>query len=178
MEDLRHGVVRQTPAQQCGDLLLRDRDGSWTYQYAATVDDLAQGVTLVVRGDDLLTSTGRQVQLARLLGRRTPPRFFHHPLLMKSALQKLSKADQDTSLQSLRVAGLTPAAVIAEAMRAALGGVAWRTLTAEQAGTLVAEAFPDAVAAIARHASPMITPSLRFPVRSILSKSGRCVCAT
>ena len=154
VEDLRHGVVRQTPAEQCGDLLLRDRDGSWTYQYAVTVDDLAQGVTLVVRGDDLLTSTGRQVQLARLLGRRTPPRFFHHPLVMKSALQKLSKADQDTSLQSLRAAGLTPEAVIAEALHAVLGGVRWRTLTAAQAGTLVAEAFPDAVAEVTRHAPP------------------------
>src|SRR5690242_5067310 len=52
--DLRHGPQEQRPYQECGDLLVRDRDGNWTYQFAATVDDLVQGVTLVIRGDDLL----------------------------------------------------------------------------------------------------------------------------
>ena len=47
----------------------------------------------MIRGDDLLDSTGRQIQLARLLGRARPPIFLHHPLIMKSATQKLSKAD-------------------------------------------------------------------------------------
>jgi len=67
--DLRHGPQAQQPSAQCGDLLVKDRDGNWTYQFAATVDDFVQGVTLVIRGDDLLASTGRQIQLARLLGR-------------------------------------------------------------------------------------------------------------
>ena len=67
--DLRHGPQEQRPSEQCGDLLIRDRDGNWTYQFAATVDDYVQGVTHVIRGDDLLASTGRQMQLARLLGR-------------------------------------------------------------------------------------------------------------
>lgn len=48
-DDLRHGRVSQGPDEQCGDLLLRDRDGNWTYQFAATVDDWLQGVTLVIR---------------------------------------------------------------------------------------------------------------------------------
>ena len=82
--DLRHGPQEQQPSEQCGDLLVRDREGNWTYQFAATVDDYVQGVTQVIRGDDLLESTGRQLQLARLLGRREPPQFFHHPLIMKS----------------------------------------------------------------------------------------------
>ncbi len=69
--DLRLGPQEQRPSEQCGDLLVRDRDGNWTYQFAATVDDYVQGVTLVIRGVDLLASTGRQIQLARLLGRRS-----------------------------------------------------------------------------------------------------------
>jgi glutamyl/glutaminyl-tRNA synthetase len=114
-DDLRHGKQAQCPAQQCGDLLVRDRDGNWTYQFAVVVDDLMQDVSVVIRGDDLLPSTGRQIQLARLLGRGVPPRFLHHPLIMKSATQKLSKADRDTSVRDLRASGLSPAQVIARA---------------------------------------------------------------
>ena len=68
-EDLALGAQEQSPADQCGDFLLRDRLGNWTYQFAVTVDDFDQDVTLVVRGEDLLGSTGRQVRLARLIGR-------------------------------------------------------------------------------------------------------------
>jgi glutamyl-tRNA synthetase/glutamyl-Q tRNA(Asp) synthetase len=118
-DDLRHGAQEQRPHQQCGDLLVRDRDGNWTYQFAATVDDLVQGVTLVIRGDDLLASTGRQIQLARLLGRAEPPEFLHHPLIMKSPQQKLSKSDRDTGIRALRAAGWTPAQVIAHALHLA-----------------------------------------------------------
>jgi glutamyl-Q tRNA(Asp) synthetase len=113
--DLRHGPQEQCPAEQCGDLLVKDRDGNWTYQFAATVDDHAQGVTLVVRGDDLLASTGRQLQLARLLGRTSPPRFLHHALIMKDAVHKLSKSDGDTGVRELRAAGWTAPAVIGQA---------------------------------------------------------------
>lgn len=113
--DLRHGSQEQRPSEQCGDLLIRDRDGNWTYQFAATVDDFVQGVTLVIRGDDLLSSTGRQIQLARLLGRDDPPRFLHHPLIMKSPEQKLSKSDGDTGISALRGRGWTPARVIGHA---------------------------------------------------------------
>jgi glutamyl/glutaminyl-tRNA synthetase len=114
--DLRHGLQEQRPSEQCGDLLVRDRDGNWTYQFAATVDDYVQGVTLVIRGDDLLPSTGRQIQLARLLGRREPPEFLHHPLIMKSSQQKLSKSDNDSGIRELRAGGWTPEQVIARAL--------------------------------------------------------------
>jgi glutamyl-Q tRNA(Asp) synthetase len=120
-EDRRHGWQEQRPAEQCGDLLVRDRDGNWTYQFAATVDDDEQGVTLVIRGDDLLPSTGRQIQLARLLGRAEPPAFLHHPLIMKTALQKLSKSDGDTGIRELRARGWTAPRVIGHA--AALVGL-------------------------------------------------------
>ena len=114
-DDLRHGPQQQRPFDECGDLLVRDRDGNWTYQFAVTVDDDAQGITDVIRGDDLLSSTGRQIQLARLLGRSTPPQFLHHRLVMKSATQKLSKADHDTSVRDLRRAGWTAARVTGRA---------------------------------------------------------------
>jgi glutamyl-tRNA synthetase/glutamyl-Q tRNA(Asp) synthetase len=123
--DLRLGPQEQRPSEQCGDLLVRDRDGNWTYQFAAAVDDCEQGVTLVVRGLDLLASTGRQIQLARLLGRAEPPEFLHHRLIMKSTAsagglggpgQKLSKSDGDTGIRELRARGWTPAQVIERAM--------------------------------------------------------------
>ena len=114
--DLRLGAQEQRPSEQCGDLLVRDRDGNWTYQFAATVDDYVQGVNLVIRGVDLLASTGRQIQLARLLGRAEPPAFLHHPLIMKSPEQKLSKADGDTGIRELRAAGWTPSRVIERAL--------------------------------------------------------------
>lgn len=115
--DLRLGPQEQRPSEQCGDLLVRDRDGNWTYQFAATVDDYVQGVTLVIRGEDLLASTGRQIQLARLLGRPEPPAFLHHPLIMKSATQKLSKSDGDTGVRELRARGWSAADVIDRAER-------------------------------------------------------------
>jgi len=125
--DLRHGPQQQQPSAQCGDLLVQDRDGNWTYQFAATVDDYLQGVTLVIRGDDLLASTGRQIQLARLLGRHDPPQFLHHPLIMKSADQKLSKSDRDAGIRELRAQGWMPQDVIDHAMALAAGSVAARS---------------------------------------------------
>jgi glutamyl/glutaminyl-tRNA synthetase len=106
-EDALAGPQAQDPSTQCGDLLIRDRRGNWTYQFAVTVDDWMQGIDLVIRGRDLLASTGRQLRLARLLGRTKPAVFLHHPLIMKSADQKLSKSDRDTGVRDLRAAGWT-----------------------------------------------------------------------
>ena len=110
--DLLCGAQSQNPADQCGDLMIRDRLGNWTYQWAATIDDFLQGVTHVIRGMDLVDSTGRQMRLARMAGRETPATFMHHPLIMKSATQKLSKSDGDTGIRDLRRRGLTPADVL------------------------------------------------------------------
>ncbi len=111
-DDLRLGPQEQRPFEQCGDLLVRDRQGHWTYQFAVVVDDWLQGVNLIVRGEDLLESTGRQLQLARLLGRAHPPAFLHHALLMKTATQKLSKSDGDTGVRDLRAKGWSAASVV------------------------------------------------------------------
>jgi len=113
--DLRLGPQTQRPSAQCGDVAIRDREGNWTYQFAATVDDIEQGVSHVIRGEDLLSSTGRQIQLARLLGRPDPPAFLHHPLIMKTPTQKLSKSDRDTGVRDLRAQGWTAEAVVAAA---------------------------------------------------------------
>jgi glutamyl/glutaminyl-tRNA synthetase len=102
----------QVPSEQCGDLLVRDRHGYWTYQFAATVDDMEQGITVVIRGMDLLPSTGRQIQLARMLGRVEPPQFLHHALVMKSPDQKLSKSDRDTGIRQMRAARMSPSEVL------------------------------------------------------------------
>jgi len=121
-DDLVHGPQAQRPWEQCGDLLVRDREGNWTYQFVATVDDFEQDVTLVIRGDDLLASTGRQIQLARLLGRTEPPQFLHHRLIMKTPAQKLSKSDGDTGVRDLRARGWRASQVVGHA--AALAGLA------------------------------------------------------
>ncbi len=113
------GPQVQEPAAQCGDLLLRDRLGNWTYQFAATVDDHLQKITDVIRGIDLLPSTGRQIRLARLLGRPAMPRFAHHGLVMKSATEKLSKSDGDTGVLDLRAAGWSAEAVLDLARKSA-----------------------------------------------------------
>jgi len=124
-DDQRLGPQEQDPSRQCGDLLLVDRDGHFTYQLAVTVDDIVHGIDLVVRGEDLLPSTGRQMALARLLGRPSPPVFHHHPLLYRADGSKLSKSNGDAGVGELRAAGWTPEDVIARAV--ALGGVERRS---------------------------------------------------
>ena len=117
-DDARLGPERQEPARQCGDLLLRDRLGQWTYQFAVVVDDLRHHIALVVRGEDLLSSTGRQLRLIRLLGAAAPV-YLHHGLIRKPSGAKLSKADGDTGIRELRAAGVSPAAVLGRAARLA-----------------------------------------------------------
>ena len=120
-DDLRLGPQSQAPATQCGDLLVRDRVGQWTYQFAVVVDDMEQDVDVVIRGEDLLQSTGRQIRLGRLLGRDRPPTFLHHPLVLKPDGSKLSKSAGDTGIRELREGGATPADVLGRA--AALAGL-------------------------------------------------------
>jgi glutamyl/glutaminyl-tRNA synthetase len=101
-----------------GDLPIRDRHGNWTYGYCVTVDDLRQGIDLVVRGRDLLEATASQVRLGRVLGRTAPPTYLHHPLITRPDGSKLSKSASDTGVRELRESGSTPADVIARAAEA------------------------------------------------------------
>lgn len=87
--------------RDCGDFYLRRADGVFAYQLAVVVDDARMGVTEVVRGADLLSSTARQLYLYRLLGLPVP-RFAHCPLLLAPDGRRLSKRDGDQSLENLR----------------------------------------------------------------------------
>lgn len=89
------------PVAPAGDLLIRDRNGNWTYALCVVVDDLRHGVDLVVRGEDLLDSTAGQIRFGRLLGRGEPPTFAHHPLVRRPDGAKLSKADGAMSIGEL-----------------------------------------------------------------------------
>lgn len=116
--DLCTGAQMQKPAEQCGDLLLQDRDGNWTYNFAVTVDDLTEEIDLIIRGQDILSASGRQLQLRAMLDAGKPPRFLHHPLIMENPGQKLSKRDGSTSLRHLRSQGLTAAQILGQAAHA------------------------------------------------------------
>lgn len=120
-DDLQHGSVQQVPALQCGDLLLRDRQGNPTYQFAVVVDDIRHDIDVVIRGDDLLASTGRQFMLAALLGHAKPRLHLHHPLVTHADGTKLSKSNGDAGIRELRDAGWTPQRVLGHA--AWLGGL-------------------------------------------------------
>lgn len=112
------GACSQNLARECGDFVVRRSDGVYAYQLACVVDDIASGVTEVVRGSDLLASTPRQLLLYRLLGAR-PPRFAHHPLLLAPDGRRLSKRDADLSIASLRERGAKPEEIIGRIARLA-----------------------------------------------------------
>lgn len=90
-----------------GDFALRRSDGVWAYQLAVVVDDIAMGVNSIVRGEDILLSTPRQLLLWRLLG-GTAPRFAHIPLLHDAEGERLAKRHKSLSLAQLREAGCRP----------------------------------------------------------------------
>lgn len=95
------GSYAENLTAECGDFIIRRSDGVFAYQLAVVVDDALSGVTEVVRGCDLLSSTPRQIWLYQELG-FTPPRFAHIPLLCDSDGRRLSKRDQDLDLGLLR----------------------------------------------------------------------------
>ncbi len=108
--DRKLGQRQQDVARDVGDFVLKRADGLWAYQLAVVVDDAAQGVTDVVRGEDLVDSTPRQIVLQRLLGLPTP-RLLHTPLVLAADGSKLSKQtgaaalDLVSPLDALRRAG-------------------------------------------------------------------------
>jgi glutamyl-Q tRNA(Asp) synthetase len=108
--DRRLGPQRQYLPDAVGDFVLRRADGLWAYQLAVVVDDADQGVTDIVRGEDLADNTARQIHLQRLLGLPTP-RYLHTPLVRGDDGRKLSKQngaaalDTGDPLAALRAAG-------------------------------------------------------------------------
>jgi len=92
--DAVFGHQSQLPAQQTGDFIIRRGDGLIAYQLAVVVDDADAGITDIVRGSDLLESTGRQILLQRAL-RLPTPNYIHLPLMVDVNGRKLSKSDSD-----------------------------------------------------------------------------------
>ena len=95
------GPYGENLLRECGDFLLRRSDGMFAYQLAVVVDDAAMAVTEVVRGEDLLSSTPRQLYLYRLLDLPAPA-FFHVPLLLTHDGRRLSKRNADAGLDDLQ----------------------------------------------------------------------------
>lgn len=133
-QDRRLGAQQQDVAAAVGDFVLRRADGWWAYQLAVVVDDARQGVTDVVRGEDLCDNTARQIALQAALGLPTP-RYLHTPLVRDAAGEKLSKqhgaaaVDTGDALVALRPAaaslGLPDAAATVAGEALALWVRAW-----------------------------------------------------
>lgn len=115
------GASGSVLARLAGDFVLRRGDGVFAYQLATLVDDLAMGVTEVVRGRDLVSSAPRQALLAQLLGAE-PPRYVHVPLLLGPGGQRLAKRDGGVTIADFRARDVRPE-VLVRAIAAAYGHV-------------------------------------------------------
>ncbi len=115
VHDRVHGEV---PGGAGGDIVVRRSDGLHAYQLAVVVDDAADGVTDVVRGDDLLASTGRQVALGQMLGLRAPA-YAHVPLVVDEHGVRLAKRHASLAIQALRDAGVSSEVLVAAMARSA-----------------------------------------------------------
>lgn len=118
VEDALLGRATFDVQGEVGDLLLRRRDGVWGYQFSVVVDDAHDGVTEVLRGDDLLPSAARQAHVQAALG-LPRPRWVHVPLVHGADGGRLAKRRGGDTLADLREAGVDPRAVVAWAARSA-----------------------------------------------------------
>lgn len=108
--DLSLGPCSFECLRDFGDFLVWRKDGQPAYELAVVVDDAAMGITEVVRGEDLLISTARQLLIYEALGKPAPA-FYHAPLLCDANGQRLAKRHRSLSLRELREAGQTPEAL-------------------------------------------------------------------
>jgi len=111
VQDERHGTV----SRPVDDFVLLRNDGVPAYNLTVVVDDAAQGVDQVVRGDDLLTSAPRQAYLASLLG-LVPPTYVHVPLALNTAGARLAKRDGAVTWSELEALGVDPFRLIADSL--------------------------------------------------------------
>lgn len=128
------GEQRYDVAREVGDFMIQNRAGVPSYQLAVVVDDAARGVNEVFRGDDLLSSTPRQMLLLRALG-LPAPRWYHAPLVLDATGRRLAKRADDLSLATLRSAGVDPRAIVAWALSSAGFDVGARVTPREAAST-------------------------------------------
>lgn len=115
-EDGLCGKCSVDVAKELGDFVIHKRDGEAAYQLAVVVDDVAMGITEVLRGDDLLTSAARQLQLGEALD-YTMPSYAHVPLVIGEDGRRLAKRHGDTSLRAFRSQGVSAERI--------LGWLAW-----------------------------------------------------
>ena len=106
-EDGNYGHKEFVAGWDFGDFLIWRKDGIPSYELAVVADDIAMGITEVVRGEDLLMSTARQLLLYEALGAK-PPAFYHCPLVRDNDGRRLAKRDKAASLRELRQAGCDP----------------------------------------------------------------------
>lgn len=118
IDDLLHGTLTQDVAREVGDFPLTSRDGQVAYQLAVVLDDARQGVTEVLRGEDLLSSTPRQALLQRLL-KLPRPTWVHVPLVLDLTGERLAKRHDALGLQTLRETGLDPGRLVSWIARSA-----------------------------------------------------------
>jgi glutamyl-tRNA synthetase len=118
IRDAFAAAIRCDVAREVGDFPVARRDKTPAYQLAVVVDDARQGVTEVLRGDDLLPSTARQLHLQRALG-LPQPCWVHVPLVVDAEGRRLAKRADDLSLAELRQAGVDPRAIVGWAARSA-----------------------------------------------------------
>jgi len=110
-QDGNLGLVERTAQKDFGDFVVWNHENVPAYELAVVVDDLAMGITEVVRGADLLTSTARQLLILRAL-KASPPRYFHCPLMVDANGRRLSKREGSLAIRTLRANGLSPSDVL------------------------------------------------------------------
>ncbi|HEY7094533.1 MAG TPA: tRNA glutamyl-Q(34) synthetase GluQRS [Ktedonobacterales bacterium] len=110
--DVLHGEIGENVATTVGDFIVRRSDGVFAYQLAVVVDDALMGVDQVVRGDDLLGSTARQLALYDALGYPRPTEYAHVPLALDAAGARLAKREAAAGLGALRAAGRTAEEIV------------------------------------------------------------------
>lgn len=130
MHDWTRGVLVYPFPEEMSALQVRKKDGDPSYHLASVVDDIHFGVTLIVRGEDLLASTLGQLHLAAVMGWEhfRSIQFVHHPLLLDTNQQKMSKSSGSASIQYMRAHGMSKEHVFAELSRHVGGSPSIATL--------------------------------------------------
>jgi glutamyl-tRNA synthetase len=109
--DVKAGAIPVSLGTDLENFIIRRRDGMTAYQLASLVDDIDFDIDLIIRGEDLLTSTAAQLYLASLIGAGGFQRaaFYHHSMITDGHGQKLSKSSGSPSLRAMRESGMTSA---------------------------------------------------------------------